>query len=567
VYGLWVKFAPCFHCGAAIHLFPNYRILRKADSVTVVCPDCWSVFKIQKGEREASCPGCGRSFDPACGNSGKGRFSCAACLREETVLDAVRRLGGPLPLKLYAIEYFCRECGRDHKRADEKDLALYDQARREFESMKASLPLPSQHIPVEGRSDPRPVNHGYRQFWQMFNERQLLCLGLLLQGVRAEPDRNLRELLLLAFSDCLDSNNMFCKYEEDWQKISVLFGLHAYHPIERPAENNVWGGTYGRGTFTRCFRKVLRGKEFARATFERTLTNGRSARAHVPEQVDGRVAQDFSELNSSANALLVCGDASEGLPVPRQSVDAVITDPPYLDNVMYAELSEFFYVWLREALKDDYPWFEAEHCEREREIVKNEKLGKSDASFEMGLTQVLQRCHDALKDDGLLVFTFHHNKLSGWLTIARALLSAGFYVSAAPVVRSEGKSGFHSSEGNIKYDAVLVCRKREDLTWVAEWDELRERIVGSARLQAGRLLRGAMPLNRVDIGVVTMAKCLEHSLRHVPQVLQGDRRLEVGEILAEGWRLAEELAVDMEAEYRRPETLKRHLLETQAKYG
>jgi len=112
-----------------------------------------------------------------------------------------------------------------------------------------------------------------------------------------------------------------------------------------------------------------------------------------------------------------------------------------------------------------------------------------------------------------------------------------------------------------------VCRKREDLTWVAEWDELRERVVESARLQAGRLLRGGMPLNRVDIGVITMAKCLEHSLRHVPQVLQGDRRLEVGEILAEGWRLAEELAVDMEADYPRPETLKRHLLETQAKYG
>jgi adenine-specific DNA methylase len=566
VYGLWVKSAPCFHCGAAVHLFPNYRVLRKADSVTVVCPNCWSVFKIQKGEPEASCPCCGLSFDPASGNSGKGRFSCRACLREETVLNAVRRLGGPLPLKLYAIEYFCRECGRGHKPADEKDLALYEQARREFESMRASLRFPCQQIPVEGRSDPRPVNHGYTHFWQMFNQRQLLCLGLLLEGIRSEPDRNLRELLLLAFSDCLESNNMFCKYEEDWQKISVLFGLHAYHPIERPAENNVWGGTYGRGTFTRCFRKVLRGKEFAYATFERALTNGRSARMHVPEQVDGRVAQAFSELNSGANALLICGDASEGVPVPRQSVDAVITDPPYLDNVMYAELSEFFYVWLREALKDDYPWFEAEHCEREREIVKNEKLGKSDTSFETGLTQVLERCHDALKDDGLLVFTFHHNKLSGWLTIARALVSARFYVSAAPVVRSEGKSGFHSSEGNIKYDAVLVCRKRDGLIWAAGWDQVREEAASRARMTVERLLQGGMALNRVDIGVVVMAKCLETWLRHHPHVLRDGESMGIDQLMTEAWRLAEELSVEAEAMYHSSGRAQRHLLEAPATY-
>jgi len=78
----------------------------------------------------------------------------------------------------------------------------------------------------------------------------------ILEEILKIPDTNIRELMLIAFSDCLDANSMFCKYEIQWHKISLFFGLHAYHPIERPTENNIWGTEYGRGTFIKCFEKV-----------------------------------------------------------------------------------------------------------------------------------------------------------------------------------------------------------------------------------------------------------------------------------------------------------------------
>jgi len=59
-----------------------------------------------------------------------------------------------------------------------------------------------------------------------------------------------------------------------------------------------------------------------------------------------------------------------------------------------------------------------------------------------------------------LVFTFHHNNLWAWENVGKILLDIGFYISATPIVRSEGRSGFHSSKGNIRYDYILVCRKR-----------------------------------------------------------------------------------------------------------
>ncbi len=116
-------------------------------------------------------------------------------------------------------------------------------------------------------------------------------------------------------------------------------------------------------------------------------------------------------------------------------MDAVITDPPYFDNIQYSELADFFYVWLRLGLKDLYPWFSPEFSSHPNEIVQNEKIGKTIEFFSEGLIKVFTQCHRVLKDDGLLVFTFHHNKLWAWESIGKTLLDSGFYISATLFIR------------------------------------------------------------------------------------------------------------------------------------
>lgn len=155
--------------------------------------------------------------------SGRGIFRCSKCETEQRILDAINGNGGRLEVELHALEGYCNRCGRFFKRVDADDLAILEKAKREFENYKDKLLIPYQKIPTEGRSDPRPVNHGYTHFWQMFNERQLLCLSRLLDEILKISDDNIRELMLIAFSDCLDANNMFCKYEIQWHKISLLF--------------------------------------------------------------------------------------------------------------------------------------------------------------------------------------------------------------------------------------------------------------------------------------------------------------------------------------------------------
>ena len=377
------------------------------------------------------------------------------------------------------------------------------------------------------------MNHGYTHFKDLFNRRQLLALSLLLRGIMRVEDQNVKELLLLAFSDCLDANNMFCKYERDYHKISLLFGLHAYHPIERPTENNVWGTRYGRGTFTRCFQKVRRGKAYGLAPYERVMARGRSRKVVTGERVWGTLADSFTDLvTGQANALLRVGSAEELAFLPDRSVDAVITDPPYFDNVAYAELADFFYVWLRLVLKDRYPWFVPENSWRARELVQNEKLGKTEETFANGLEAVWRECHRVLKEDGLLVFTFHHNQLSAWAALTQTLLEAGFVVVAAPVVRSEGKSGFHSEVGNIKYDICLVCRRRPDRVRNGDWGVLCERARAEAHRWRRRLLEGGMKLNPADELTIVLGQALVAYTAHWPEVWLDGRRIAPEEALS-----------------------------------
>jgi len=519
MYFFWVKVAKCAECGAMVRLFPNYELSRRDHVNVCFCPRCLQVIETAKYDHQTECPECGEVFDPRKGVSGRGYFSCPECGARQRILGAVKRKGTKLDEELHALEGYCSTCGRFFKRVDDFDIALWEKAMQEFNRRQGNLLIPEQAIPIEGRSDPRPVNHGYRYFWQMFNERQLLCLSTLLESVLALPDQNIRELMLTAFSDCLDTNTMFCKYEIRWHKISAFFGLHAYHPIERPTENNVWGTKYGRGTFTRCFEKVRRAKEYCQKPYERLLDirGRRFSKRTAGERIEGHGVETFEELLRKDRAALLRCDTSEDLSfIPDKSVDAVITDPPYFESVQYSELADFFYVWLRLALKDTYPWFAPHFSSRPNEIVQNEKLGKTTARFGQGLQRVFKECHRVLKDDGVMVFTFHHNRTWAWETIAQILLASGFYVSASPIVRSEGKSGYHSTKGNIRYDAVLVCRKQPSRgraispTNEAHRSAIKQRILHDAIVWTQRTLESGMAINWVDVYTIVMAKSVEH---------------------------------------------------------
>jgi adenine-specific DNA methylase len=369
-------------------------------------------------------------------------------------------------LRLFALQYLERgdknRFVKRFKSADEFDLALFERAKREFQTLARTFSMITTFlntaIPLEGREDPRPVNYGFHSYSDLFNARQLLCLASVLEAISSIENTAIQESLLLAFSDSLASNNMLCYYAFDYDKVTPLFGLHGYNMVTRPVENNGWGAPLGRGTFKNCVAKMLKGLR-GMSSYDWSSVENKRAGNCFPELP----ASDSSDLPRPASTGRHYVDlrraSARQIQLPDNSIDLILTDPPYFDNLNYGEMSDFYYAWLRPILKNRYPQeFQPLNCVGMVDRIHGNGDQESLDRFRNGLVQVFSECNRVLREAGIMALTFHHKRREPWSALVEALNQAGFTVIQLVPLRSEGRSGFHSAPGNLKWDAVLVCR-------------------------------------------------------------------------------------------------------------
>jgi adenine-specific DNA methylase len=463
IYSMWIRTLECGKCRAKHDLFSNFVIREKDTSRTMICPHCKHIFTSKAARPRCTC---GYSIDLKNVPVENGIFTCPDCRTKERIVDAVRRIKGPLPTRMFCVEYLCQECGkRGYKEPNNGDIKLFREASRKLKKLKKELEYPKQKISIKSKTDNRPISHGFTHFHQLFNDRQLLSLAILLREIKKIPDDNFREYFLLTLSSCLETNNVLCKYETKWGKVSALFGLPTFHVPERYAENNLWG--IGRGTFVRNYMKLKRGKKYSAMPYERVYYRRRSADGRLdwkekrvgPGLTTNIITRGFN-WGSGWNAVVDCRDSRRVKFIPKKSVDAVVTDPPYFETIRYSELADFFYVWLRLGLKNRYEWFVSRSSQRKEEAVARSTSENDTNCFVKKLTEVFKQAHRVLKDDGPLVFTFHHTQDWAWEGLRRALHDSGFRVTATPIIRSEGRTGYRKGN-NIGYDMCIVCRKSD----------------------------------------------------------------------------------------------------------
>jgi adenine-specific DNA methylase len=171
---------------------------------------------------------------------------------------------------------------------------------------------------------------------------------------------------------------------------------------------------------------------------------------------------------------------------------------------------------------------------KDREIVKNPKQGKNGSFYEDGLRRVFSECHRVLKDAGLLVFTFHHKAFEAWVNVLRAVLDAGFFITATYPVRSEMSLSVHiQNYQSISYDAILVCRKRGQPIR-RSWGIVRKEIERSGTKAVAALRRSGAKLSTPDAYVAVLGKCLQCYSTHYPEVYADSeqrRRVSIEEAL------------------------------------
>jgi adenine-specific DNA methylase len=535
IYVFWVRKIKCLKCGNDVPLYNSFRIASLNDNLHIVfCPSCNEVIKTDKLKEEIICPKCEKKFSPLNGYAKKNHYSCPSCGGKGEILKSVKREGKIPETIMYAIEYYCPHCNeRGYKKIDDYDRNLYSEAKKEFEKKKDELLFPKDRIP-DGKEVRRLFNFGFKYFYQMFNERQLLCLSMLLEEIIRIEDEIVREFMVLTFSDAINANNMFCKYNQKARKLEPLFGHHAYWPPNMPVENNVWGTKYGRGSFVNYVKKTLRAKRYMLNPYEIALKNGETDKIIVGDDLKGCLGENFDELlNGKANVILKAQTSEDLSFIPKESIDAIITDPPYYDNVMYSEIADFFYVWQKLALGDKYECYQGDYSPRSREIIKNPVQNKDDEFFIKGLTTIFKECNRVLKKDGLMVFTFHHERTKAWASTLKAILEAReegwprFIISAIYPVRSESQTGVHGK--GIRYDIIIVCKKTDEEPERISWEKLKDKIHERAREVLERLWLSDRNLKDEDMFIVAMGKCLEVYSWHYPNIFKDGNRVEVEE--------------------------------------
>lgn len=512
LYYFWVKTLQCPCCSKDVDLFPSrifarHTFPKRYPLAQAICPNCGEVNQVRYDDESTHCKSCQKTFNPQAGVAKGQKAMCPACDHVFSIAHTVRSTDAPPKHRLYAKLVLLPDGSKVYKAANDEDQSLYESAS----AMLAVGPYTYPIVGIEpGYNTNQVLNYNYKHWHEMFNDRQLLCLSILAQRIKAIDDSVLKDLFACLFSGTLEFNNMFASYKgEGTGAVRHMFAHHILKPERVPLEANVWGTAKSSGSFMSMFkRRICRALDYNENPFELQIKmkGGKKVAEKVfglSEPIGFDLASEYSDFCNGKRIYLSCGDSSH-TDIPEKSVDAIITDPPFFDNVHYSQLADFFHVWQRHILD--------EHGQQECESTRSTlEVQNADASlFTERLAAVWGEARRVLKDDGVLAFTYHHSRPEGWHSVLQAIMTSGFIITAAQPIKAEMSVALpkHQAKEPIDLDVVLVCRKRPQLPLFDCSEDLWNAVRPVVTDQVCRFQESGRNLSRNDVRVIIMAQLL-----------------------------------------------------------
>ena len=477
----------------------------KGNNANVVCPCCGSVLP-------------GNKKNPRTSEQLAAQHGGA-----DAIFDANgRRIGGARILAVVTIKP--GEPGRHYRLPIDHDYVAVHNAQVRIASIKAQwkptgdqplCPVPDESLPPVGTLGFRVQRYGMLQWGDLFSARQKVALISLAECIRSArrnaANEDVSEILAIALSRISDIANALCSWKPSMTQVIHVFTRQAL-PI-------VWD-----------FAEASPIAEQA-GDFKVTLGN-------LSRVIDGAIG------NYGAGQVQLA-DATEH-PLPDDAAAVWFTDPPYYDAVPYADLSDFFLVWLKRTLpghpllRDPFDPLNVLTPKR-REAVQDETKRdngrpKDRAWFEAKMAEAFAEGRRVLRDDGIGSVVFAHKTTEGWEALLSGMIRGGWTITGSWPIATEMGSRLRARESAALATSVhLICRPRAENAPVGDWaDVLRElpKRVGDwmERLQ-GEGVRGA------DLVFACIGPALEVFSQHKIVETADGHEVDLPEFLEKVWEV------------------------------
>ena len=551
---LWARTIDCPYCKGTVPLSPNWKLAADGNGVKLLPhlgdgpgdASRYCSFAIVGSAREqsegtvkggsATCPypDCGRVIDgeqlKMQAKAGKMGEQLFAVVYKRRLPTEFTKTGKPKKSR-WELGYRS-PCPSDNN-TSQVEAALADKLP-EWEALDI---VPNEDIPVghktgdgEGPGTDLPLKRGDTKWIHMFSPRQLLCHGtsveifreLLVeeterQGSLSELSRAALGYISIMIDKFVSWNCRQCYWNVQLQQVAQAFVQHAFPfrasyaemtPLIAGIESD-W--VFAQGS--RCIGELID-----------LLGSGQCGDSPAGPLFEAFISPPLEDVRPSLS--ISCGPGDSLSHLEESSVDIVIMDPPYYDNVMYAELSDFFYVWLKRTAGLLYPeLFTSLLTDKENEAVANPARfnGKPGAKalagldYQQKMADIFAEMRRVLKDDGVMTLMFTHKATGAWDALTKGLIDAGFVITASWPVNTEA-GGFHIHEKSAANSTIfLVCRPRPDQKpedGVQYWEDLEPRLKLAVRQRIEHFQ--AAGIRGVDLYLSCFGPALEEFSRHWP---------------------------------------------------
>ena len=501
---IWARTLPCQNpgCGAEIPLLRQLWLARKEDKQVALRlrPDRAAKrvdFNVVEGKLD---------FDPEEGTVSRAHVRCPVCgstIDDKTTRRLFREGKAGQRMVAVVLHHPARK-GKTYRPAEERDMQAFRAAEAALAEKRQRLwgewgidPVPDEPLPPRGTLGFRVQGYGLDRWGDLFNARQLLALITFAEKVRA----------------------VYGALTSDPSPGAA--GERGAEGAESPSPQ-AWGegiGVRASSDFAEAVTIYLATAVDRFATHHCVLTRWRPDVLSFERSFDRQAlamiwnygeVNPFSEARGSWNlesALEVLSQLSQlpsptavreglgvrathasatALPWPDNYFDAVLTDPPYYDNVPYSYLSDFFYVWLKRTIGDLYPELFATPLtpKTEEMVAYATHAGGMEAAkrrFEEQFRRAFAEISRVLKPEGIAVVVFAHKTTEAWETILQALLDAGLYLTASWPIHTEMQARLRAQESAALASSIyMVCRKRTTHA-VGDYARVRQDIAARVR--------------------------------------------------------------------------------------